>query len=173
MKIGRCFVCHTDLHLDALFEDAASRELTAKVINLPHGCGRHLVAYIGLFRPQKSNLSSSRALKLCDEVLALYQPSRALAHALSETVQRIHAKRAQGDRAPLANHSYLASVYKTSAEQFAKTSNVAEREKQQRTGSDTSDAYFKQMLSMNVNITKLVGGKEWLDANPQYKRGNT
>lgn len=173
MKTGRCPVCHTDLHLDALLEDDAGRELTAKVINLPHGVGRHLVAYVGLFRPQKSNLSNSRALKLCDEVLALYQPSRALAHALSETVARIHAKRAQGDRAPLANHSYLASVYKTSSEQFARTSSVAEREKEQRSGSDSPDAYFLQMLNMKVDITKLNGGREWLEDNPVEQKGGT
>ena len=173
MKLTRCPVCHSDLHLDNLVEDDAGRELMSTLLKLSHGVGRHLVSYIALFRPEKSNLSNSRALKLCNEVLELYQPSRALGHALSETVARIQAKRAKGDKAPLSNHSYLASVYKTSVELFSKTSNIAEREKEQRTGSDTSDAYFVQMFNFGRDIATLPDGKEWLEHNPQYKRGNT
>ncbi|TDB42096.1 hypothetical protein C5468_25305, partial [Photorhabdus luminescens subsp. mexicana] len=107
MKIARCPICHSDWHLDALCEDDASRQLLKILAELPGSCARHLVAYIGLFRREKQNLSNSRALKLAEEVLALYTPGRVLAHALSETVERIREKRAQGDTKPLSNHNYL------------------------------------------------------------------
>ncbi|WP_242689347.1 hypothetical protein [Photorhabdus cinerea] len=66
MKIGRCPICHSDFHLDAVLEDDAARQLLAKLVDLPAGCARHLVAYIGLFRRERNNLSNSRALKLAE-----------------------------------------------------------------------------------------------------------
>ncbi|CAI0791608.1 hypothetical protein [Serratia ficaria] len=70
MKLGRCPVCHSELHLDAILEDDAGRELLTLLATLPNGAGKAMVAYIGLFRPPKSNLSNSRAVKLVKEVLA-------------------------------------------------------------------------------------------------------
>lgn len=162
MKIGRCPVCHSDFHLDAIMEDDAARQLLAKLTSLPHGASRHLVAYIGLFRREKNNLSNSRALKLAEEVLEMYPASRVLSHALSETVERIREKRAQGDTKPLSNHNYLKTVYTSSAQMFAQGSNVSAREKTQASGSDTSDAYFKQMQGYGVDVNTLKGGAEWL-----------
>ncbi|MDC9594292.1 hypothetical protein [Xenorhabdus sp. IM139775] len=163
MRIGRCPVCHSDFHLDAVFEDEAARQLLAKLTDLPSGCARHLVAYIGLFRRGKNNLSNSRALKLAEEVLALYSANRVLAHALSETVERIREKRLQGDNKPLSNHNYLKTVYQSSAQQFAQSSNISAREQKQVSGSDTRDAYFQQMQQYGVDLTTLPGGKEWLE----------
>ncbi|PHM49369.1 hypothetical protein Xmir_01289 [Xenorhabdus miraniensis] len=163
MKIGRCPVCHSDFHLDAVFEDEASRQLLAKLVDLPAGCARHLVAYIGLFRREKNNLSNSRALKLAEEVLALYSANRVLGHALSETVERIREKRAQGDNKPLTNHNYLKTVYQSSEQQFAQSSHISTREKQQVSGSDSRDAYFRQMQQYGVDLTTLPRGKEWLE----------
>ncbi|EOF5041031.1 hypothetical protein ACK1M2_002560 [Providencia rettgeri] len=163
MKIGRCPICHSDFHLDAIMEDDASRQLMDKISKLSHGCARHLVNYIGLFRREKNNLSNSRALKLVEEVLELYPSNRVLSHALSETVERIREKRAQGDTKPLSNHNYLKTVYGSSQQLFAQGSNVKEREKQQVSGSDSQDAYFKQMQNYGVDLATLPGGKEWLD----------
>ncbi len=165
MKIGRCPICHSDFHLDAIIEDDASRQLLAKLTNLSHGCGRHLVNYIGLFRREKNNLSNSRALKLAEEVLELYPANRVLGHALSETVERIREKRAQGDVKPLSNHNYLKTVYSSSQQIFAQSSNVKEREKKQVSGSDSKEAYFKQMQQFGIDLVTLPGGKEWLDQN--------
>ncbi|MBS9435107.1 hypothetical protein Ppb6_04072 [Photorhabdus australis subsp. thailandensis] len=162
MKIARCPICHSDWHLEALCEDDASRQLLKMLSELPGSCARHLVAYIGLFRREKQNLSNSRALKLAGEVLALYKPSRVLAHALSETVERIREKRAQGDKKPLSNHNYLKTVYQSAEQIIAQSSNINAREKQQISGSDSRDAYFKQMQQMGVDVTKLSGGAEWL-----------
>ncbi|WP_340614832.1 hypothetical protein [Xenorhabdus thailandensis] len=163
MKIGRCPICHSDFHLDAIFEDDASRQLLAKLTDLPGGCARPLVAYIGLFRREKNNLSNSRALKLAEEVLAMYSANRVLGHALSETVERMREKRAQGDNKPLTNHNYLKIVYQSSEQLFAQSSNINAREKKQLSGSDSRDAYFKQMQQYGVDLATLSGGKEWLE----------
>lgn len=165
MKLSRCPICHTDWHLEALCEDDASRQLLKILTDLPGSCARHLVAYVGLFRREKSNLSNSRALKLASEVLALYTSGRILAHALSETVERIREKRALGDKKPLSNHNYLKTVYQSSEQIFAQTSTVNAREKQQveqSRNAESRDGYFKQMQQMGVDVSTLSGGADWL-----------
>ncbi|NHB89212.1 hypothetical protein [Photorhabdus tasmaniensis] len=169
MKIARCPICHSDWHLEALCEDDASRQLLKILIELPGSCARHLVAYIGLFRREKQNLSNSRALKLAGEVLALYKPGRVLAHALSETVERIREKRAQGDTKPLSNHNYLKTVYQSAEQVIAQSSNINARERQQVSVSDSRDAYFKQMQQMGVDLAKISGGLEWLKSQNEEK----
>ncbi|WP_262032686.1 hypothetical protein [Serratia liquefaciens] len=166
MKIARCPICHTDLHLDALLEDDAGRELLAQLTKLPGSTAKSMVAYIGLFRPEKSNLSNSRAVKLVKEVLDQHQPGRVLTHALSETVERIRAKRINGDKKPLSNHSYLREVYRTSEQMFAQTSNVAAREQEANkrvVDNDRGrDDYLAQMHSFGRDVSTLPGGVEWL-----------
>lgn len=114
MKLCRCPICHSDLHLEALIEDEAGRELLGKISQLEKGLAPALVAYLGLFKPAKSNLSNSRALKIFNDVLAQYEPSKLLEHCLSETVQAVRKKRLNGqNHEPLTNHNYLKSVYET------------------------------------------------------------
>lgn len=114
MKLCRCPICHSDLHLEALIEDEAGRELLGKISQLEKDMAPALVPYLGLFKPAKSNLSNSRALKIFNEVLELFEPSKLLAHCLSETVQAVRKKRLNGQNAePLTNHNYLKSVYET------------------------------------------------------------
>ena len=72
MKLARCPICHSDIHLDQLLEDDAGRELLALIAKCNAEVARPLVAYISLFRPEKSALSNSRAVKLIKEVFALY-----------------------------------------------------------------------------------------------------
>ncbi|TDB41617.1 hypothetical protein C5468_25645, partial [Photorhabdus luminescens subsp. mexicana] len=95
-------------------------------------------------------------------VLALYTPGRVLAHALSETVERIREKRAQGDTKPLSNHNYLKTVYQSAEQVIAQSSNINAREKQQVSGSDSRDAYFRQMQQLGIDLAKISGGLEWL-----------
>lgn len=124
MKLCRCPICHSDIHLEALVEDEAGRELLGKISQLTHGVAPAMVAYLGLFKPQKSNLNNARALKIVNDVLALYPCSLLLAQALSETVASIRKKRQQamenGQKIePLPNHNYLKSVYETQKVHFA------------------------------------------------------
>lgn len=124
MKLCRCPICHSDIHLEALVKDEAGRELLGKISQLTHGVAQPMVNYLGLFKPQKSNLNNSRALKIVNDVLALYPCSLLLAQALSETVASIRKKRQQamenGQKIePLPNHNYLKSVYETQKVHFA------------------------------------------------------
>lgn len=110
MKLGRCHVCHSNLHLDALVADDAARELLTLLTPLDGGLGRALVAYLGLFRPEKSDLSWKRALKLATEAMALSANRDWLRAALEETVQKLRTTRAHGHHQPLTNHNYLKKV---------------------------------------------------------------
>ncbi|CCV46705.1 hypothetical protein RSF51_000836 [Yersinia enterocolitica] len=175
MKLSRCPICHTDWHLEALCEDDASRQLLKIIADLPGSCARHLVAYIGLFRREKSNLSNSRALKLVSEVLELYAPGRVLAHALSETVERIREKRALGDKKPLSNHNYLKTVYQSSEQVFAQSSNIAAREKNAARNvvdhARRRDEYLSHMNRLGQDVSTMPGGKEWLARNRGEQNG--
>jgi hypothetical protein len=120
MKLCRCPVCHSDIHLDALLEDDAGREILGIITNLRGDNARALVSYIGLFRPEKSALSNGRALKLMQEVLEMYQPSPLLAHALNETVQAVMKNRRETRNIQaLSNHNYLKKVYEGAKPLFA------------------------------------------------------
>lgn len=154
MKLCRCPICHSDIHLEALVEDEAGRELLGKISQLTHECAKPMVNYLGLFKPAKSNLNNARALKLLNEVLALYPCSLLLAHALSETVQSVRKKRQNGQNSePLTNHNYLKSVYETQKPQFAvirtagKT--LGEQEKQQR---DEAESERMRYSISNVSL---------------------
>ncbi|EHA6976909.1 hypothetical protein JMC50_005104, partial [Vibrio parahaemolyticus] len=63
MKLTRCPVCHTNLHLDALIQDQSGKELLGEVASLPDFVARPMLAYLSLFRPAKSDLSLSRTLR--------------------------------------------------------------------------------------------------------------
>lgn len=166
MKLCRCPICHSDLHLEALIEDEAGRELLGKISQLTHGVAKPLVAYLGLFKPMKSNLSNSRALKILTDVLALYDCSRLLAHSLSETVQAVRKKRINGQNYdPLTNHNYLKSVYDTQKIHFSapssspKSQSNAERYAEDKRRSDI------EFIQRYVNL----GQGEKVKHLPQYQ----
>jgi hypothetical protein len=107
MRLGRCPVCHAHLHLDALVQDEAGRELLGLCATLPDDLGRSLVGYLSLWRPARGDLDHARALKLAREVLALEPDPARLAWALSETVESLRAK---GEVRRMTNHNYLRRV---------------------------------------------------------------
>ena len=151
MKLTRCPICHNDINLQVLIEDDSGRELLTLITKLTYGCARPMVAYIGLFRTQKSNLSNSRAVNLIGEVLKLYPPSRHLAHALNATVNNIHAKRLTGEYKPFKNHNYLKSVYESTRHLFAYT----EYKEEVKHNHNNNEEYFEQMLKMGADFNKL------------------
>lgn len=160
MKLGRCPICHSDIHLDALIEDEAGREVLSMLLKFTHNCARPLVAYLGLFRPAKSNLSNSRTAKLMQEVLEQFKPSRHLAHALNETVKQIQKKRASGNEIkPLANHNYLKTVYNSTAYLFLYT----EASKEDAPTKESNEVYFEQMYRAKTDFSKInvEGAQEW------------
>ena len=107
MMLGRCPVCHSQISLEAVCQDEAGRELLGILANLPGEASRALVQYLGLFRPEKRDLSNDRALHLAREVLALCADSLRLSAAMSETVEAIRAK---SGAVPMKNHNYLRRV---------------------------------------------------------------
>ncbi|WP_354624862.1 hypothetical protein [Psychromonas sp. MME2] len=127
MKLGRCPICRTHLHLDALISDDAGRELLGAISKLDKRLGQAVVSYISLFRPEKSDLSNARAHKLMTETLDLHKNPACLAKALNDTVQSLHAKRQQQLSynqvpKPLANHNYLKQVLNTIQGEFTASS---------------------------------------------------
>lgn len=109
MKLGRCPVCHSQLHLDALIQDEAGSELLGLLSGLGRPLARPLVQYLALFRPAKSDLSNARALKLAQETLSIADRDSLVA-ALQDTVRSLHEKRQRGENHPLKNHNYLRQV---------------------------------------------------------------
>jgi hypothetical protein len=109
VNLGRCPVCHSRLHLDALVQDDAGRELLGLLAGLDSGTGRALVLYLSLFRPARRDLSNERAARLAREALALGegQAPGVLAQALADTVEAIRKK---GQTKPMENHHYLREV---------------------------------------------------------------
>ncbi|MFN1515291.1 hypothetical protein [Vibrio owensii] len=163
MKLTRCPVCHTNLHLDALIQDQSGKELLSEVAALPDFVARPMLAYLSLFRPAKSDLSLSRTLRLLREVTEEYKADHVLASALVECVGKLREKRVQfNDSKPLANHNYLKQVYKTIAvrnnvaipEQSNKKSSQAQDVKQ-----DDSAWYFEQAKRMQAAGQDPLGEK--------------
>ncbi|MFN3881911.1 MAG: hypothetical protein ACK4L8_10845 [Nitrincola lacisaponensis] len=109
MNLGRCPVCHSRLHLDALVQDDAGRELLALLAKLDRSAGAALVSYLSLFRSKTRDLANDRALRIAQEALEL-APINALVAALAQTVEQMRSKQQAGGFKPLANHNYLVKV---------------------------------------------------------------
>lgn len=107
-------MCHSRLHLDALVQDEAGRELLGVLAGLDTETGRALVLYLTLFRPARQDLRNDRAVRLARGVLDLGvdQAPGVLATALNETVDALRKK---GEIEPLSDHQYLKRVLKTVA----------------------------------------------------------
>lgn len=113
MNLGRCPICHSRLHLDALVQDEAGRELLALLAGLDDATGRALILYLGLFRPATRDLSNERALRLAKSALELgagHAPG-VLAQAMSDATEALRRK----DAEPLTDHAYLNKVVKSCA----------------------------------------------------------
>ena len=111
MMLGRCPICHSHISLEAVCQDEAGRELLGVLANLPGDASRALVQYLGLFRPEKRDLSNDRALRLARDVLALATDSLRLSAAMAETVEAIRSKcGAKSGAVPMKNHNYLRRV---------------------------------------------------------------
>lgn len=110
MKLGRCPICHSNIHLDQLVADETGRQLLGIISKLGYRMGPALVAYLALFRPAKQDLSNAKALALVTETLELCNNHAVLSEALQDTVSSIHSSRINGQVKQLANHNYLKKV---------------------------------------------------------------
>lgn len=177
MKLCRCPICRSEISLDQLIEDDAGREMLVLISELKSGVARPLVNYIALFRPLKTSLSNTRALKLMREVLEIYAQTPLLAHALSETVNAVRKNRRDNTNpAPLANHNYLKQVYEAQAPKFSGTIALSNAEKGKTTQTEQSKkqqafAYIEQMRGFGQPIENLPYYAEWLKWTQQLKGG--
>ncbi|HHF3734582.1 TPA: hypothetical protein ACPOID_000490 [Haemophilus influenzae] len=169
MKLCRCPVCHSDIHLDQL-EDDAGRELLGLITELKYGVARPLVSYIALFRPDKSALSNSRAIKLMREVLAMFPASQLLAHSLSGTVNAVQKKRKESrNLAPLNNHRYLMQVMETNKPLFSGVGSAAinneERKQAERLAEndeiENTILYIERFHQLGQPVEHLPGYEVW------------
>lgn len=111
MQLGRCPACHHRIDLQMILQDEAGSQLLGLLAKQPKDVAMPLVQYLALFRPAKTDLTNTRALKLAKEVLGFGGP---LGTALDKTVASIMKQRAgQSQVKPLANHNYLKQVLDT------------------------------------------------------------
>lgn len=115
-----CPVCFARYSLEAALNDEVARQVMARLA----GCGdetlRFVVAYVGLFRPEKHVLAWARAGRLIGEVVDVIEAGtirrRGRAWALNRTqwgeaLEVVIERRNAGHLAlPLRNHAYLFEV---------------------------------------------------------------
>ena len=176
MKLCRCPVCHSDINLDQLLEDDAGRELLSIITELKFGVARPLVSYIALFRPEKSALSNTRAVKLMREVLDQFPPSQLLAHSLSETVSAVQKKRRESKNlAPLSNHSYLKQVIETNKPLFvgigtSEPDNEERKAESKRENEiENTILYIENFARLGQPVEHLPGYEVWKKWKEQQK----
>jgi len=119
MHLTTCPVCHSAIDLLSLVEDKASSELLGEVAKLESWVAPNVLLYIGLFKPGKSKLNNSRALKLLKETLALTSNKRLLLKACEATVLNIREARKTQKAKPFKDHAYLMRVIDSMQESFA------------------------------------------------------
>ena len=177
MKLCRCPICHSDIHLDQLLEDDAGRELLGIITELKYGVARPLVSYIALFRPEKSALSNTRAVKLMRDVLDQFPQSQLLAYSLSETVSAVQKKRKESrNLAPLNNHRYLMQVMETNKPLFSGVGSAAinneERKQAERVADDEMEntiLYIERFHQLGQPVEQLPGYEVWKKWKDQQK----
>ena len=115
-----CPVCFARYALEAALNDEAARQAMGRLA----GCGgptlRRVVAYVGLFRPEKHALAWGRAGRLIGEVVDIIEAGEirrrgrpwALTRAQFDEALDVVVERREGGRLalPLKNHSYLLEV---------------------------------------------------------------
>ena len=176
MKLCRCPVCHSDINLDQLLEDDAGRELLSIITELKFGVARPLISYIALFRPEKSALSNTRAVKLMRDVLDQFPPSQLLAHSLSETVSAVQKKRRESKNlAPLSNHSYLKQVIETNKPLFvgigtSEPDNEERKAESKRENEiENTILYIENFARLGQPVEHLPGYEVWKKWKEQQK----
>lgn len=119
--LATCPACAFQGDIEAFFSDDEWKRMLAAVAELPPECGRALMRYLRLFKPMKTGLRPSRAVKLSRELLALIQAGdvcaderggvrrAALPGHWAEGMELMLDQRS-GLSLPLANHNYLRKV---------------------------------------------------------------
>jgi len=106
-----CPICGSRITLDAVLAKNTEASYWKTIFELPRNVQNEIHGYVTLFRPEKSRLSSSRALRILKETLGLCDDLERLGSACAKTVDQIHAKRKDGEKySAFSNHAYLEKV---------------------------------------------------------------
>lgn len=153
MKLARCPICHSNIHLDQLVADEAGRQLLGVMSKLNYRMGPALVSYLAMFRPAKQDLSNAKALNLATDTLALTTNHAVLAEALQDTVSSLQASRQNAPAKQLTNHNYLKKVLAAKLGDAAvkATGTTVELKHQTTLSKEAEQAAFEERM-------KLLGG---------------
>jgi hypothetical protein len=110
IKLTPCPHCNAPLDLLTQIEQQDIRDTMSALLN--HPAAGPIIAYLGMFKPRKQFLRSSRAKALLDDLLPIIDPypSSIQIAALTRTVESLDAKRQSPTWKPLQNHHYLMRV---------------------------------------------------------------
>jgi len=126
----KCPACGASSSLDALIDDdAAAKALIAMAKLSPAGTA--VIKYLGLFRPNKSQLSWPRVTKLLNELTPLIQQQRierngqifeAPLYLWESSIEKVIQARDAGQlKTPLKSHGYLLEIIASeSSKQYLK-----------------------------------------------------
>lgn len=121
MTLATCPSCAFQADIEAFFADDDGKRLAAVVADMPPECARAVLAYLRLFKPNKTGLRMARAVKLASEVAALVAAGSVCKDERGGVrrpaspamwAQGIEQMLAQRDRLslPLESHGYLRAV---------------------------------------------------------------
>lgn len=116
-----CPECGAQAHLSAFFAEDDGKRLAAVLAGMPPELGRAVIGYLGLFKPGKTALRLSRALKIAQEVAGLVDGGTVCKDertgvrrpaSLAQWAAGIEQMLSQRDRLtlPLDGHGYLRAV---------------------------------------------------------------
>ena len=116
-----CPCCDTEFPIEAGFSEADGKRFAALVAELEPALGRAVLAYLRLFKPNKTALRLSRATRIVDELMMLVRAGTVcrderagMRRPADQTVwaagiEQMLAAR-EGLSLPLDNHNYLRAV---------------------------------------------------------------
>lgn len=113
MKLNRCPICRCNIDIFALAKDGATSQLLGKLAKLDTLTGCALMDYLSLFTPEKTAMTSDKALRLVTEIEAKADGDWArMALAMATTVDIQRAKQQRGECVkPFNSHGYLDKVF--------------------------------------------------------------
>lgn len=126
MKVT-CPACGSGFDLDAAVSDADARRFADLVAGLEPRVAKPLIAYLSLFRPEKTGMRWSRMFALAEELLPMIREARVRRNGTVYAVPTdawaaalgMLADRPKNLTLPLKSHGYLLEILANQAEKSA------------------------------------------------------
>jgi hypothetical protein len=156
MKVT-CPACGSGFDLDAAVSDADARRFADLVAGLEPRVAKPLIAYLALFRPEKTGMRWSRMLSLAEELLPMIREARVRRNGTVYAVPLdawaaalgMLADRPKNLTLPLKSHGYLLEILANQAEKTAARAETEteERKRTARTGERGDPARIGEHLA--------------------------